>query len=139
MELNQHCGRDMGQGPAAGGRESVFEAATEKTPQPPTHTDREVPEESGAGQGVGCRDIRAQGPEEEDHRQALWCRTAAGQGSLPGHRQASCPLGDSKHKATWAPAVPSPTGPVPQELNMADRAGCWQQGLSTVSDMTSDE
>lgn len=51
----------------------------------------------------------------------------------------ACPLRDREHKATRAPAVPLPAGPVPQDLSVADRAGCWQQGLSTVPGMTSDE
>lgn len=81
-----------------------------------THTHTHACTLTGAGQGVGCWEIGAQGPQEEGHRQGLWRRTAAGQGSPPGCRAGQLPpqgLGTQGHPSVGCavPSWSSPTGP----------------------------
>ena len=138
LELGQHHGRDMAQGPAAGGGEVVFEAASENPHHHHTLTEKSLRSLGlGRGSAAGRSEPRALRRRDAGRLRGAGLRQARAHCQAAG--QASCPRRDREHKATQARTVPSPAGPVPQDLNMVDRAGCWQQGLSTVSGMTSDE
>lgn len=54
----------------------------------------------------------------------------------PAAERAACSFRDQNHRDPWAPLW---AGTVPQDVNMAGRAGCWQQAPSKVLGMASDE
>ena len=119
MELAQLHGKDTTEGPAAGGRELVLEAATGKPPCSHHMLRGKSLRSLGLGRGLaaGRSEPGAWRRRDVGRLRGTGLRLAGAPCQAAG--QASCPLRDWEHKATQAPA-----GPVLQDLSMVDGAGC---------------